>query len=69
MVLNRINTQSGRAMKTWLLVLELWHTINLAPWHGAAHIKRAAQGVHADTHFLKATKMCIHYDPVSQDAL
>jgi len=36
------------AMKTWLLGLELWHTINSYPWHGTAHIKRAAPGVHAD---------------------
>jgi len=31
-------------MKTWLLVLELWHIINGAPWHGSAHLKWASQG-------------------------
>ena len=31
-------------MKMWLLGLELWHVINLAPWHGAAHLKWATQG-------------------------
>src|SRR5882724_3300818 len=37
------------AMKTLLLGLELWHVINFVPWHGAAHLKWAAQGAQTCT--------------------
>ena len=32
------------AMRMWLLSLELWHTINMVPWHGASHLQHSTQG-------------------------
>ena len=34
----------GGMLRTWLLSLQLWHVVNGAPWHGAAHLKSALQG-------------------------
>jgi len=47
----------GRAMKTWLLGLELCHIINYAPWHGTGHLKHTAQGVHKCTLFFNPCQM------------
>jgi len=35
------------AMRSWLLGLELWHIVNLAPWLSAGHLKCASQGTHS----------------------
>jgi len=34
----------GSTIRTWLLGLQLWHMVNVAPWHGTPHLKRAMQG-------------------------
>jgi hypothetical protein len=34
----------GGAITSWLAGLQLWHLVNNAPWHGAALLKRAAEG-------------------------
>src|SRR5882672_9309338 len=35
---------SSGSLRTWLLGLELWHTVNGAPWHSTDHLKWATQG-------------------------
>jgi len=45
----------GGMLRTWLLSLQLWHVVNGAPWHGAAHLKRALQGSKSVT---PATSSC-----------
>ena len=35
---------SNSAILSWLAGLQLWHLVNNAPWHGAALLKRAAEG-------------------------
>ena len=37
------------SLRTWLLGLELWHIVNGAPWHSAAHLRRAIQGSKSNT--------------------
>ncbi|KAJ7081283.1 hypothetical protein C8R43DRAFT_965617 [Mycena crocata] len=33
-------------VSTWLAGLQLWHAVNLAPWHGAALLSRTRKGVY-----------------------
>jgi len=35
---------SSGSLRTWLLGLELWHTVNCMPWNGARHLKLEKQG-------------------------
>ncbi|KAJ7292569.1 hypothetical protein C8J57DRAFT_1549723, partial [Mycena rebaudengoi] len=36
---------AGGTVSSWLAGLQLWHAVNLAPWHGGALLSRTRKGV------------------------
>jgi len=54
------------AMKNWLQGLELWHTLNGAPWNGRAELKRVLKG---STNFTPDSSFRPKRDPVTIEHL